>query len=191
MQSALCTLFLVGDYMNVGKVFENQFKKYIPEYCVLQRLNDSPQGFIQSKLTEFTPKTPCDFIMFDTYNRELWCLELKSTKQKYISFEDINSNKEQNKMIHKHQILGLKKFGNYKHVNSGFLFNFRDEVNDTERTYYQDIHDFLNMCKKINKSSFNEIELVLNNAIKVNGEKLKVNYRWNINRLIEDVKNRK
>ena len=117
--------------MNVGKVFENQFKKYIPEYCVLQRLNDSPQGFIQSKLTEFTPKTPCDFIMFDTYNRELWCLELKSTKQKYISFEDINSNKEQNKMIHKHQILGLKKFGNYKHVNSGFLFNFRDEVNET------------------------------------------------------------
>ena len=47
------------------------------------------------------------------------------------------------------------------------------------------------MCKKINKSSFNEIELVLNNAIKVNGEKLKVNYKWNINRLIEDVKNRK
>ena len=94
-------------------------------------------------------------------------------------------------MIHKHQILGLKKFGNYKHVNSGFLFNFRDEVNETERTYYQDIHDFLNMCKKINKSSFNEIELVLNNAIKVNGEKLKVNYKWNINRLIEDVKNRK
>ena len=28
-------------------------------------------------------------------------------------------------------------------------------------------------------------------TIKVNGEKLKVNYKWNINRLIEDVKNRK
>lgn len=177
--------------MNVGKIFETQFKKYVPEYCVIQRLNDSPQSFVKSNLTDFTPKSPCDFIMFDTYNRELWCLELKSTKQKYISFENIYSNKEQNKMIHKHQILGLEKFGKYNHVNSGFLFNFRDDENKTERTYYQDIHDFMRMYNKINKFSFTEIELLLYNAIKVNGEKLKVNYKWNVNKLIEDVMNLK
>ena len=93
-------------------------------------------------------------------------------------------------MIHKQQILGLLEYSNYDNVNSGFLFNFRDEKNDTERTYYQSIIDCKKMIDYIGKSSFTEIELILNKAIKVDGKKLRVNYAWDIRKLIDDVENR-
>ena len=176
--------------MNDGKRFEQMFKKSVPDYCLLERLKDPPQAQNHTYYSTFSWKNKCDFFMFDTLNRKFWCLELKSTKQKYISFEDIYSDKIQNKMIHKHQILGLLEYSNYDNVNSGFLFNFRDEKNDTERTYYQSIKDFKLMYTKIGKFSFTEIELLLNNAIKVDGRKLKVNYVWDIDKLIEDVVNR-
>ena len=173
--------------MNVGKRFEKNFKDSIPDFCLLCRLKDPPQAQNHTDTSVFSWNNPCDFFLFDSYNREFWCLELKSTKQKYISFESINSNNSQKKMIKKHQILGLKEYGRFNHVNAGFLINFRDEENNEERTYYQDIHDFLDMYNKINKSSFNEIDLIMNKAVKVNGEKLRVNYRWNIHKLIVDI----
>lgn len=174
---------------NVGKHFEKSIKKSTPDYVLIIRLNDSPQAFKQSNLTRFTPQTPCDYIAFDTISRTLYCWELKSTKSKSISFDDINSDKEQGKMIHKHQILSLKNFAEFSNVKAGFLFNFRDEKNNMERTYYQDIIDFINMINKINKKSFNEIDLILNNAIKILGEKKRVNYVWDINGFLKSQSN--
>ena len=46
------------------------------------------------------------------------------------------------------------------------------------------------MIDYIGKSSFTEIELILNKAIKVDGKKLRVNYAWDIRKLINDVENR-
>lgn len=173
---------------NVGKIFEDQFKASVPDYCFLQRLNDSPQAFKQSNLTRFTPQTPFDYICFDTNSRTLWCLELKTTKNKSIGFEDINSDKDEQKMIHRHQILGLQKASKYKNVYSGFLFNFRDEINNMERTYFQEINDFDKMTKEINKKSFNELDLILYNAVKIIGEKKRVHYRWDIDDLLKKYK---
>lgn len=165
---------------NVGKIFEESIKKSIPDYVVLIRLNDSPQAFKQSNITRFTPQTPFDYIAFDTNSRILYCLELKSTKNKSISFEDIYSDKQENKMIHKHQILGLKKYSGYSHIRSGFLFNFRHFEDDKEKyfenTYYQSIEDFLEMTKKINKKSFDEINLIQNNGKRIKGYKKRT--RW-------------
>lgn len=169
---------------NSGKVFEDSFKKSVPDYCLLQRLNDSPQAFKQSNLTRFTPNNPCDFFLFDSMSRILYCLELKTTKYKSIAFEDINSDKPQNKMIHKNQIISLTNFSNFNHVIAGFLFNFRDEVNCIERTYFQDITSFNKMCSEINKSSFNEMDLILYNSVKIDGKKKRVNYIWDINKLL-------
>lgn len=165
---------------NAGKIFEEDIKKSMPDYVVLIRLNDSPQVFKQSSTTRFTLKTPCDYIAFDTNSKILYFFELKSTKYKSISFEDIDKKEQQSKMIHKHQILGLKKYSEYNSVKAGFLFNFRDEKNNIERTYFQDIIDFESMCKKINKHSFNEIDLCLNNSVKINGNKKRVRYNWDI-----------
>ena len=76
---------------NEGKIFEDSIKKSIPDNVLLIRLNDSPQAFKQSKLTRFTPKNPFDYICFNSETRTLFCLELKTTSNKYMTFEDIVS----------------------------------------------------------------------------------------------------
>ena len=171
--------------MNEGKKFEQIFKKSIPDYCLTIRLNDTAQSFKKSNFARFTPKNKCDFVVFNTQTQTLYCLELKSTKYKSISFEDIYSDEEQEKMIHKHQILSLIDFSEFNHVISGFILNFRDEKNDMERTYFQDIRDFLKMCKDIKKKSFNELDLLTHNAMKIDGERKRINYVWNVEKMFE------
>lgn len=175
---------------NVGKRFEANFRDSIPSYALLIRLPDPPQAFSQSSLSRFSVKNPCDFILFDTKNRTLIPIELKTTKNKSMSFEDVNVKEQQSKMIHAHQIVGLTKFAQYDNVVSGFLFDFRDEKNDCERCYFQKIEDFNEMVGNIDKKSFNEIDLIMYKAIKVNGEKKRVNYRWDIENLLDCISNR-
>lgn len=163
---------------NVGKVFEESVKKSMPDHILLIRLNDSPQAFKQSKLTRFTPKNPFDYICFDTQTKTLFCLELKSTSNKYMGFEDINSNEEQNKMIHKHQIEGLLKCSTYSNVVAGFLFNFR--LPDNELTYFMEINQFQKMCESINKKSFNIMDAVLYGAKKIDGFKKRTRWYWHL-----------
>lgn len=163
---------------NVGKIFEESIKKSIPDYALLIRLNDSPQAFKKSKLTRFTPKSPFDYVCFDTMSRTLYCLELKTTSNKYMSFEDINSEEEQNKMIHKHQIEGLLKCSMFSNVVAGFLFNFR--LDDEELTYFMDINKFQKMCNSINKKSFNIMDAILYGAKKINGYKKISRWYWDL-----------
>lgn len=166
--------------MNVGKQFELDFKNSIPDNCLLIRIPDPPQSFTKRDDTKFSKKNPCDFYCYDTFRRIFYAFELKSTKNKYISYEDITVDEPVNKMIHKHQIIGLIKYSQYDNVISGFIFNFRDEQNHTERIYFQNIKDFNTMCKKINKSSFNEMDLLLNKAVKIQGQKKRVHYKWDM-----------
>jgi hypothetical protein len=170
---------------NVGKRFESAIKDAIPDYVLLLRLNDSPWGFKQSNMTRFTLQQPCDYVAFDTNSKMLYFIELKSTKNRSINFDDINSDEEQGKMIKKHQILGLQKFSEYKNVNAGFIFNFRHFEDDKdeylETTYFQSIGDFMHMINNINKKSFDEINLIQHNAIKISGEKKRVRFRWDMN----------
>lgn len=172
---------------NSGKVFEQQFRKSVPPHCYLLRLNDPPQSFSKSSAARFSPKNPFDFILFDTENRTLVCLELKTTKYKSISFENVNAEEQQNKMIHAHQIEGLANASRFNHVAAGFLLNFRDEKNDMERCYWQNIKDFNKMIANINKSSFNEIDLLMNNAVKVDGVRKRKHYIWDIDSLLSKI----
>ena len=71
------------------------------------------------------------------------------------------------------------------------VLNFRDEENDLQRTYFMNIKNFINMCGKIGKKSFNEIDLIMNGAIKIIGEKKRKRYRWNIDKFLIDYVERK
>lgn len=170
---------------NSGKYFEQQFKMSVPDYCLLHRLRDSAQSFNQSNLTQFSWDNPCDFLLFDSISHILYCLELKSTKNKYMTFEDIESDEKQHKMIRKHQILSLFDFSKFENVIAGFIFNFRDEVHNMERTYFQDVESFIRMCKSIGKSSFNEIDLVMHRAVKIHEIKKRVKYYWNVDEFLK------
>lgn len=172
---------------NVGKVFEESIKQSIPKHILIIRLNDSPQAFKQSNLTRFTPKNPFDYVCFNTKTKTLFCLELKSTSNKYMGFEDIHSDEEQNSMIHKHQILGLLKCSAYENVVAGFLFNFR--LPENELTYFMEINDFKKMCDSINKKSFNIMDAVLYGAKKIQGNKKRTRWYWNLDEFFESYNN--
>lgn len=170
---------------NAGKKFERQFKLSVPDYCLLQRLNDPPQSFTKSDSTRFSIKNPCDFIMFDSCSSILYYFELKTTKYKSMTFEDVNDPEPKKKMIHKHQILSLTDVSKFNNVVAGFILNFRDEENHIERTYFLNIVSFNKMCQKINKLSFNEIDIIMNGAIKIDGTKKRVNYIWDIDKFLK------
>lgn len=172
---------------NVGKKFEQDFKNSLPFYVLPIRLPDPPQAFAKRSDTRFSHKNPCDYILYDSKHRILIPSELKTTKYRSMSFDDINCGDKQNNMIHKHQILGLKKFSEYDYVIAGFFFNFRSEEHDIERLYFQRIEDFLNMISDINKKSFNEIDLCYHNAVKIKGEKKRTRYCWNMDEFIENI----
>jgi hypothetical protein len=172
---------------NVGKVFEDSVKQSMPDNVFLIRLNDSPQAFKQSNLTRFTPRNPFDYICFDTKSRILFCLELKSTSNKYMTFDDIDSDEEKSKMIHKHQIKGLLKASIYPNVVAGFLFNFR--LPESEFTYFMEINKFQKMCESINKKSFNIMDAVLYGAEKIDGFRKRTRWYWNLDEFFESYNN--
>lgn len=172
---------------NVGKRFEEDIKSSVPDYCLLIRLPDPPHSFTKRSDTKFSVKNPCDYLLFDGSSRTLMPIELKTTKYKSISFEDINGDDQESRMVHKHQILGLLEMSKYNGVAAGFLFNFRDEKNDMERTYFQDINSFMSMINNIDKHSFNELDLLMNNAKRINGQKKRTRYRWELDSFLKDM----
>ena len=168
---------------NSGKVFEDDFRKSVPDYCFLHRLKDTAQSYNNSSNTRFAWDNPCDFFIFDSKTHIFYAFELKSTKYKSISMQ-IDENDKTSKMIKYHQIKSLTDMSKYNGIVAGFIFNFRDEGNNMERTYFQNIIQFNNMCEQINKQSFNEMDLLLNGAIRINGVKKRVHYTWDLNEFL-------
>lgn len=170
---------------NPGKIFEDDFRSSIDkDRCLLLRLNDQPQSY--TKTAKFSLKPPCDFILYDSITKLFIPIELKTTKYRSMSYEDINEDNPNNAMIHKHQLEKLLEFSNYNGVKAGLLLNFRTDETKIQRTYYISIQNFLDMCKKINKKSVNEIDLIsVGNAIKINGAKKRSRYIWDISELLD------
>ena len=163
---------------NYGKVFEGQWKKSIPENMIYFRIPDPPQSFQQT--ARFSLKPPFDAFMY--YNGVLFCLELKTTKNKSMSVE---LSKDDKGMIHYHQIENLREYSKFNGVISGLVINFRIEEKDTELTYFIDIKNFDNMMKKLNKKSFNIIDLINNGAIKIESTKKRTLFYYDVNGFIE------
>lgn len=131
---------------NIGKVFEEQIKKSIPSYVLLYRLPDAAQSFDKSSL-RFSHKNPFDYIMWDSKNKILFALELKTVQGKSISFE---RDKTEKGSIHFHQIEGLNKWGKYDGIISGFIIEFRQ----LEKTVFIDIESFNRLISCVQKKSF-------------------------------------
>lgn len=170
---------------NTGKIFEEDFKKSIDkDRCLIVRLNDQPQSFVKS--AKFSLKSPCDYLLFDSKTKIFMPIELKTTKYKSITFENITEENPKDAMIHKHQIEGLLDFSKYDGCMAGFLLNFRTEDTGSQRTYYISVQNFVDMCNKINKKSINEIDLIkIGKAIKIVGVKKRTRYAWDINQLLD------
>lgn len=161
---------------SIGKAFEENWKKSIPDDVFYYRPPDAAQSFNSNSNLRFSAKSPCDCFMFsgDTF----YTLELKSIGTKSISFERDKTDKG---VIHKHQIDNLVKFSTYKNIVSGFLFDFRS----SEKTYFCMIDEFVKMITHLNKKSFNEEDLFeYCNPILITKKKLKVNYRYDVSKFL-------
>jgi len=169
---------------NVGKIFEEDFKKSFDETkYMVHRLKDTAQSYNKSKDTSFTWDNPCDFFIYSSNSKTLYAIENKSTKYKSMTF-DREYVKDSTKMIKYHQIDSLTTLSEYNGIIAGLVLNFRDEDDNTQRTYFQDIRDFRKMINDIDKKSFNEIDLILHNGKKIEGQKKRVRYRWSFDNVM-------
>lgn len=77
-----------------GKQFEKDFKDSIPDRCDVTRLIDAG-GWSRGSDLRFTPKNPCDMIIFShtSANIMMYKLELKSTLGKSLPFGNIKAKK--------------------------------------------------------------------------------------------------
>ena len=176
--------------MNAGKKFEQNFKASVPDDVFYYRLQDPPQSFNRGDSSiRFSWKNPCDIFLYNGNTRTFYALELKSSASKSFSFE-LEKGTNKTAHIHYHQIEALTNFGHYPGLVSGFIFNFRIEDKGTEITYFQSIQDFNRMTSELKKKSFNAIDLLKYNPIKINQEKKKVNYKYDIAKFLNDVANK-
>ena len=180
---------------NKGKIFEDDFQSSIPNYCKVHRLRDSGQSFV--KFTEksgkgnFSWRNECDFFIFDDMYRLEYDVENKSTQFKSMNWES-EEEYEQNKKLGKkstklikwHQIKSLINFSRFNYSIPCFILNFRNEDTKDQRTYFIHIKDFMKMINSINKKSFNEMDLILNGAIKIHGLRRRTRYAWDINEFL-------
>lgn len=160
---------------SVGKTFEDNFKKSIPDYVLSYRPPDSAQGFDvgASNKLRFSRHSPCDLMIFDGTRNLFLTLEFK-TFQGSCSFE---RTKEEKEIIHHYQIKSLKDFAQYERVISGLVLDFRS----TGNTYFLNINQWDEFISHIEKKSFNEKDLLAYaDPILIEKRKLKVNYRYDI-----------
>mgnify|MGYP001049119454 FL=1 len=86
-------------------------------------------------------------------------------------------------MIRENQIEGLKN-ANKHNLVAGLLVNFRNEKNDT---YFILIDKYQNMINSLNKKSFNIHDLEKVGATRLESEKRRTRYRYNINKMIQEL----
>lgn len=137
---------------NTGKILEQQWAKSVPDYVLLCRLPDAAQSFGGSSKLRFSRKNPFDYIMWDSKNRILYAIELKTVKGKSISFE---RSKDEDGEIHHHQIAGLSEWSKFDNTICGFVIEFRE----IEKTVFIEINEFNHLMSAISKKSFNYDDL--------------------------------
>ena len=167
---------------NIGKKFEENFQKSVPDYILTYRPPDSAQGFDigASNKLRFSRHSPCDFMLFDGTRNMFLTLELKS----FLGSCSFERNKGEKGIVHYYQVESLKKFEKHKNVISGFILDFRTSDN----TYFLNINQWDEFISHINKKSFNEKDLLTYaNPTLIEKKKLKVNYRYNIESFLDTV----
>ena len=167
---------------NSGKVFEDNFKKSIPDYALLYRLPDSAQSFGNSSNLRFSNKNPFDYLLWDSKLKLLYALELKSVKGKSISFERTKDDKGD---IHFHQINGLNEWDKYDGTVCGVIIQFRE----LETTVFINIQELNELISVIPKKSFNlsDLDKYYIKYFIIPQKKLKTNYRYDIHYMLANV----
>lgn len=176
---------------NEGKIFEQSFQNSIDtNRFLIKRLNDNAASFGGGQNTRFSSTNECDYIVFDSIKQKFIALELKTTLSSLTfwrkDFDDPSGKIKKNYEIKKNQIKGLDKFSKYENTVCGFVINFRKTENNN--TYFVYIKNFIEYTEQLNKKSINESDVLQMNPIIIESQKKVVNYRYDFNSFIEQIK---
>lgn len=176
--------------MNKGKIFENDLKDSAKEQeLFILRIHDTSLSWIKEKQAAFTPKNPCDFLIYR--KPYLFFIEAKSTKSVSMGFE-IDPLAGDNAMIKAHQIKSLTEMCKIDGIFCGLVLNFRDEENlDNNITYYLPIENFNEFVNETTKKSINKLDVATHEAVKVKQQRKRTHFRYDINQMLDDIIKRK
>ena len=160
--------------MNPGKKFEQNFANSVPKEVYFMRIKDSANNFTRSSRSSFATSNPFDCFML--YKGFFLPIELKSTKGTSLS---IQSDKlEDGKDIKYHQIKSLERAQSFENVIAGF---------GESSTYWISITDFINFVSNTTKKSINEKDVLSHNAILINKTLMRVNYKYDIGGMLNNI----
>lgn len=162
---------------NPGKKFEEDFETSVLDEYVYLRLKDAG-GWGESNNTRFTIKNKCDNTIFtgDYY----FMIELKSHLGKSIPKTVFRKDSEGRC----YQIDQLYKERDKRNTFAGAVFNFRD-VEETYLVHINNVYDYYYYSE--NRASF-PLSWCKENGIKIEQIKKRTRYRYNIEKMVEDVK---
>lgn len=167
--------------MNTGKIFEQNFKKSVPDDFYYLRLKDPAVGWTGGA-SKYSPNNPFDCLIYT--GTGLHCIELK-TCAKSITFwrEDFeHDGKKHTFEIKKHQIKGLYEAGIYHGIYPSIVINFRD----ANETWCIPISLFKDFTDGLSKKSINHEDAALL-GYRVPTRHLKVNDRYDIKAMTEAI----
>lgn len=167
--------------MNEGKKFEEDIKNSISEQYYIKRLKDGTTGGGNKKI-RLSSNNECDFIVFA--NEWLFLLELKSVAVKRIPLTPIRKDSKDHITaygnIKKCQLDGMMAQISKKHIEAGFLFNFRT----VEETYFVEVSKIQKYFIDEGKSSI-PLQWCRDYGMLIPQEKRRVRYRYNLSNLFK------
>ncbi|PRR77669.1 Recombination protein U [Clostridium liquoris] len=124
---------------NLGKIFEEDFKKSVPDWCWIYRFRDGTANFAGEKNqnVRFQAHNICDFEVMA--NNNLFLLELKSYQGVSIPLSGIRKN----------QLEGMIKASSYRNIYPYFILNFRG----VQRVYAIKVQTLCNFILTANRKS--------------------------------------
>lgn len=157
---------------NNGKRFEQNFKKSITEDIYYYRFKDGTAswGSNNANNIRFQAKNICDCLLFKKPN--LYFLELKNHKGKSIPLSCIKEN----------QIKELTNADKYNGIISGLVINFED----IDRCFFVHIANINDFIENEDRKSI-PIKYCEKFGVEIETKKLKVNSRYNIIKMIENI----
>ena len=177
---------MCGDYINTGKIFEQEIhesiKKYNKEHgdvVYYHRVKDPASSFGGGGgNTRFSMKNEYDLILYKY--PIFFALELKSNGGTSFSFSR-NDKLEKSKDIKDSQIMSLVEAERYHGTVAGLVLNFRKY----EETYFVRISDFYKFRNGTEKKSINREDVLSLNPILITQTLKKVRYDFDISSLLD------
>lgn len=155
---------------SVGKLFEEDFIKSVPDNLFHFRFRDLPYSLIKNAKYDIN-NNPADFLIFCNY---LFVLELKSTNNSSYPFENTREN----------QVKGLEKYSHKDKTICGFVINMRKYT----ETYFITIKDYLYLQNESGRKSISLEDLRLF-GIRIKQELKRTRYRYDIKTFLENICN--